>query len=303
VLYRLKTQSAEVVRILWLSVLGVDASALEEGFGVEEITIRSWISRSGENGRKLHDILMNELELVHVQLDELWGSLKSGGQDMWVWVAIDVTKKLVPVMQIGGRTQEIAYGVIHELKRRLKEACVPVFSTDGLRLYFYALTAHFGTWVKVIGKKAVWEVLSNFVYGQVIKHQKRKRTVEVERRMAWGEEKEYRERTKKAGQSGKINTAFVERVNLTIRQCISKLTRRTWGPAKYASELMEHLEWWRIYYHLARYHESLAIKLGEPIMHKGKQQAQRYRRQTPAMAAGLATKRWTVKELLSYPMP
>jgi hypothetical protein len=118
-----------------------------------------------------------------------------------------------------------------------------------------------------------------------------------------GEEGEYRKRLKRYGLSGKINTSFVERVNLTIRQNVSKLTRRTWGPAVYTSELVEHLEWWRVYYHFVRYHESLRVKLGEPIERKGKRQPQRYKKQTPAMAAGLTDRRWKVKELLLMPLP
>jgi transposase InsO family protein len=102
--------------------------------------------------------------------------------------------------------------------------------------------------------------------------------------------------------SGRINTAFIERVNLTIRQCVSKLTRRTWGPAKYTPELIEHLEWWRSYYHFVRPHESLAVELGLPILRRGQQQPKKYQRRTPAMMAGLTDKRWTVRELISYPL-
>jgi len=73
------------------------------------------------------------------------------------------------------------------------------------------------------GKKPVWALLSEFVYGKVIsfaeqtQHRRRHRTVEVEQRILWGEEKHYRERLKKAVLSGRINTAFVECLNLTIR--------------------------------------------------------------------------------------
>src|SRR5512133_3937095 len=136
---------------------------------------------------------------------------------MWLWIASDAKTKLLPVMQVGARKQDMAYSVIHELKGRLADGCVPMFSTDGLKHYFYALTAHFGKWESGDGKKPVWVLLSEFVYGQVIKHQRRRRTVEVERRVLWGEEKQYQERLEKAGLSGRINTAFVERVNLTIR--------------------------------------------------------------------------------------
>ena len=303
ILYRLKTHSGLVEKIMWLLALGVDASALEEVFGVREITIRTWLCRSGMQGKKLHERFMLELELIHVQLDELWANVKRSTQDMWVWTACDVTTKIIPVIQVGGRTQEMAYHVVHELKGRLRPGCVPVFSTDGLRHYFYALTAHFGRWEKAEGKKSVWVLLSDFVYAQVIKHQRRRKTVEVERRILWGDEKNYRERLKIAGLSGKINTSFVERANLTIRQCVSKLTRRTWGPAHYTPELLEHLDWWLAYYHFVRYHESLEVALATPSQRKGKQQPIRYRRRTPAMVAGLTHKHWTVKELLSYPLP
>jgi hypothetical protein len=96
--------------------------------------------------KKMHERFLAELELVHVQLDELWANVKNNGQEMWLWIASDVKAKIIPVMQVGARNQEMAYSVVHELKGRLAAGCVPVFSTDGLKHYFYALTAHFGKW-------------------------------------------------------------------------------------------------------------------------------------------------------------
>lgn len=285
ILYRLKTQSGLVEKILWLLALGVDASAIEEVFGISEITIRTWLCRSGMQSKKLHERFMIELDLIHVQLDELWANVKHSGQEMWVWVASDVTTKIVPVIQIGGRTQVMAYQVVHELKGRLRPGCVPVFSTDGLRLYFYSLTAHFGQWEPLVGKELIWVLLSDFIYSQVIKHQRRRRTVEVERRILCGEELNYRQRLKSAGLSGRINTPFVERGNLTIRQFVSKLTRRTWEPAHYTSELVEPLEWWRCYYHFVSCHESLSVALAKPRQKKENQQPTRYRKRTPTTLA------------------
>jgi len=89
---------------------------------------------------------------------------------------------------------------------------------------------------------------------------------------------------------------------VTIRQSISKLTRRTWGPAQYPSELEDHLYWWLAYYHFVRPDESLRIKMAEPIQRKGKQRPRLYQKMTPAMAAGLTSRRWSVKELISYPL-
>jgi len=213
---------------------------------------------------------------------------------------------------MGVRTQDVAYSVVHELKSRLKADRVPVFSTDGLQHYYYGLTAHFGEWIVSAGeKKPVWLVLSDFLYAQVIKQQRRFRLVSVEQRLLWGSAEEYRSRLKSNGLSGNINTSLVERANslapparagVTIRQSISKLTRRTWGPAQYKSELEDHLYWWLAYYHFVRSHESLRIKMAEPIQRKGKQSPRLYQKMTPAMAAGLVTRRWSVKELISCPL-
>jgi hypothetical protein len=74
--YRLKTHSGIVEKIMWLFAVGVDESLLEDVFGVREITIRAWLCPSGMQGRKLHEWVMVELELIHVQLDELWGNVK-----------------------------------------------------------------------------------------------------------------------------------------------------------------------------------------------------------------------------------
>ena len=76
----------------------------------------------------------------------------------------------MPVFQIGPRTQAMAYCVVHELKSRLKTNCIPVFSSDGLKHYFYgqntnhfALAAHFGEWIDVEGQgKAVWMTSESF---------------------------------------------------------------------------------------------------------------------------------------------
>lgn len=127
----MKSHSELIVKILWLLALGVDASALEEVFGVREITIRTWLCRSGMQGQKLHERFLVELELVHVQLDELWANVKDQGQDLWLWIASDAKTKLIPVMQVGARHQAMAFAVVHELKGRLADGCVPVFSTDG----------------------------------------------------------------------------------------------------------------------------------------------------------------------------
>jgi IS1 family transposase len=51
----------------------------------------------------------------------------------------------------------------------------------------------------------------------------------------------------KIGFSGRLNTAFIERVNLTVRHGVAALARRTWATAQQSPQLLAHLEWWRAY--------------------------------------------------------
>jgi hypothetical protein len=128
----------------------------------------------------------------------------------------------------------------------MKTGCIPIFSTDGLKLYFYALTAHFGHWTSPEGaRKPVWEIAGELVYGQVKKIHRRRKLVRVERHMLCGELEKLKAGLKEMGLSGRINTAFIERINLTIRERISFLTPRTWGTARFTPELEISLEWCR----------------------------------------------------------
>jgi hypothetical protein len=48
-----------------------------------------------------------------------------------------------------------------------------------------------------------------------------------------------------------IQTAFVERVNLTARMGVAGLTRRTWATAQTVAGFSRQIEWWRAYYHFS----------------------------------------------------
>src|SRR5258708_19891468 len=66
------------------------------------------------------------------------------------------------------------------------------------------------------------------------------------------------------GLSGRLNTAFIEQVNLTVRPGVAALARRTWATAKPAPQLLSHLDWGRAYYHFLRPHGSLRVALVHP---------------------------------------
>jgi len=155
-----------------------------------------------------------------------------------------------------------------------------------------------------VGRRArQWQVAAGLIYGQVKKRYQRRKLVRVTQVMRYGTRERLKTALRELGLSGRLNTAFVERLNLTLRQSVAALIRRTWSTMQDAPQLLVHLEWWRAYYHFVRPHESLRVALAQPIERGGKRQPQRYRQRTPALAAGLTSRRWTVRDLLALPLP
>ena len=225
---------------------------------------------------------------------------------LWLWLAIDPCTKILPVLQLGPRTQHMAHLLIHSLRQILAPGCIPLFTGDGLNVYFYALTTHFGHWLQGSRRGRhvrQWQVAAGLIYGQVKKCYRRLKLVRVTQVMRLGTEAALRVTLQYLGLSGKLNTAFIERVNLTVRHGVAALARRTWATAQQSPHLLAHLEWWRAYYHFVRPHESLQVRLGQPRERGGNRLAQRYRQRTPAMAAGRTHRRWTAREVLSCPLP
>jgi transposase-like protein/IS1 family transposase len=305
-MYRLKTPSQQVAVVLSALAEGLDPSAAERVFGYRQTTITTWVSRAGEHAHTLHKRFFFHLHLPHLQLDELRTRLRCAKQILWLWLAIDPGTKILPVLYLGPRTQHMAHTVIHALRESLASGCLPLFTSDGLNLYFYALTAHFGQWLEVgrRGRKVrQWQVEAGLIYGQVKKSYRRRKLVRVTPVMRLGTEAALKVALMGLGLSGRLNTAFIERVNLTVRHGVAALARRTWATAQQSPHLLAHLEWWRAYYHFVRPHESLRVALVQPRQRGGNRLAQRYRQRTPAMAAGRTHRRWTAGEVLSCPLP
>ena len=155
--------------------------------------------------------------------------------------------------------------MVHAVKQVLVPGCVPVCTSDSLRLYYYALTAHFGQWLTdpATGRPK-WRVALDLLYGQVIKAYRRRKLAKVQRHVQHGQLHDFKSALQRLGFTGTINTAFVERLNLTLRQGIAALTRQSWATAQLTPELEAYLEWWRAWYHFCRPHQELQQKRGTP---------------------------------------
>lgn len=294
-LYYLKTKADRVEMVLWFLVEGVDISVMVRYTGHADATIARWLKRMGYQSRGLHDAFFTDLQVSLLQMDELYGRVRDSEKARWLWLAIDPVSKALLSLHLGGRKTEDAYALGHDVKMRLHPACVPAITTDGLRGYFYTVTAHFGQWYRPKrARKDHWRPDGNLHYGQLVKRQQGRKGTLTKTRMLWGTRSGLKAALLASGFRNVIQTAFIERVNLTIRQGVSLLTRRTWSLARNAAALQLHVQWWRAYYHFARPHEALC----EPIPGLKR----RYRSRSPAMALGLTDHVWSVGELLAYPL-
>ncbi len=144
---------------------------------------------------------------------------------------------------------------------------VPLIATDGFEFY----------------KRVVRRILGPAcLYGQVIKTRRNDRIIKVERRTLIGDTSRFEETLRDSEDSSKLNTSFVERLNLTIRQGSAYLFRRTICHARWKERLEDHLELLRCYYNFVRPHR--ALKFGDEV-------------RTPAIQAGLTTRRLTLREI------
>jgi IS1 family transposase len=274
-------------------------------FGYRRATITIWLTRAGKHAELFHERRFRNLYIPHLQLDEIRTRLRSSTQVLWLWLAIDPRTKILPMLHLGSRTQHAAHLLIHSLRQLLAPDCLPLFTSDGLNVYFYALTAHFGHWLTGTRRGRIvrqWKVAAGLIYGQVKKCYRRRKLVRVTHVMRLGTQADLTLGLQGLGFSGRLNTAFIERVNLTVRQGVAALARRTWATAQQSTHLLASLEWWRAYYHFVRPHEALRVALVQPQQRGGNRLAHRYRQRTPAMAAGRTTRRWTAREVLSCPL-
>jgi IS1 family transposase len=255
-LYHLKTPSHQVAMVLSALAEGLDPSAAERVFGFRQATMTRWLTRAGGHAHTLHERFFCHLHLPHLQLDELRTRLRSHTQVLWLWLAIDPRTKILPVLQLGPRTQHMAHRVIHSLRHRLAPGYIPLFTSDGLNLYFYAALGSFWPLAREARRRGrivrQWQVAAGLISGQVKKSSRGRKLVRVTHVMRLGTEDALTASLQRMGFSGRLNTAFLERVNLTVRHARAALARRTWATAKQAPQLLAHLEWWRAYDHGCR---------------------------------------------------
>jgi hypothetical protein len=100
-----------------------------------------------------------------------------------------------------------------------------------------------------------------------------------------------------------INTAFVERLNLSLRQHVAAIGRRVTTLCKGETGLRQELAVYQVYYNFCLPHASLRQPLPQPLSTNGTGSVKQWRPCTPAMTAGVTDHVWTLREVLLYRVP
>lgn len=270
-------------------VEGSSIRSTERITGVHRDTICRLLVKVGNQCRELMDDRMRGLTLKHLQVDEIWTFCQKKQArltiteqarrhdigDIYLWVPLDETTKLIPTFLIGKRSADNARRLMMDIASRLiwptvvesdarnfhasKYPAVTQISTDGFNVYPEAVNLAFSHYVK---------------YGTLIKNYRNAAMPYTPSEMVGAD------RRCRVGvfDAFDICTSHVERNNLTIRTFMRRFTRLSLGFSKKLENLAAAVALHVAHYNLCRRHGSLRV--------------------TPAMAAGVTDKRWSLADLL-----
>ena len=172
-------------------------------------------------------------------------------------------------VRLGRRSHRNTKAAINDVILRGRRVGCPLIATDGFEYYV-------GVMVRLLG--------SACVYGQVLKTRRNNRVVRVERRVKIGTASRLNAALLASEDSETLNTSFIERLNLTIRQGSAYVRRRSPCHARGVDQLRGHVELLRCYDNFIRPHR--ALRFGRET-------------RTPTMQAGLVSQRLALRDIFT----
>jgi IS1 family transposase len=259
-------------QVIGALVEGNSIRSVERMTNIHRDTIMRLLVEVGTGCAALMDEKMRELPCKRVQVDEIWsyvgkkqrhmkpGDDRSRLGDQWTFVAIDADSKLIPTYLVGKRNALAARAFIQDLASRLANRVQ--LSSDALDAYQDAVEAAFGPDVD---------------YGQAVKFYEAEpvgpgrysppKVVDMQRAVLMGSPVQEH-----------ISTSLIERQNLTMRMSMRRFTRLTNGFSKKLENMKAAVSLHFAHYNFVRMHKSL--------------------RTTPAMAAGIESRLWSLEEFV-----
>jgi len=280
-----------IVIVVTLLAYGCPIQAIVHAFGLDERTVASWRDRAGVHCQHLHEAIVEQerLDLVHVQADEI--RVKGRAMVVWMGLAMMVSTRLWLAGAVSHtRDRHLADRLLTQVRACALGVRALLVATDGWAAYPKSIQRAFREKIKETAGRGraclrIWEDLCIVT---VIKRTEKKHVVEVTRRLSWGKEQQANDLLNQSQGGSVWNTAFIERLNGTMRERLASLTRK----CRHAAHRLEALETGMYLigctYNLCFPHHELshASHFGFAC--------------TPAMASGLTDHIWSVGEVLTY---
>lgn len=285
-LYGLHHPAWLVIVVLTLLAFGCPLPAIVAAFALDERTVAAWQQKAGDQARRVQEqtICVGQVDLGQVQADELYVKTQHG--PVWMATAMCVFSRLFVWGAVSAkRDAALLTQVMVKVRAAARRGPAMLFAVDGLAAYPTTILKTFRdperTGRPGRPRLVVWADLHIV---QVVKHRTGKAVTEVTRRVAYGSLPAAQE-IMSATQVllGVINTAYVERLNATLRTWLPALTRRSRTPARDIALLEARMFWTGVVYNFCHVHASLAG--------------------TPAMAADVTDHIWSVEELIRHGGP
>ena len=280
--------------VVGLLSYGCPVQAIVQVFGLDERTVAAWRDRAGQQCQRVQQAVVQQgqLTLTHVQADEIRVKGKKG--IFWMGLAMEVSSRLwlAGVVQTS-RDHVLADRLLQQVRRCACGASRLLICVDGWAAYPNAILRAFVEWVSESTQtgKHQMQVWSHLVIGQVIKTQKKHRLVSVKHTLLRGDEQGLKQALEQSRGGTQINTAYIERLNGTVRERLASFTRK----CRHASQRLEAFQW-------GMYLIGCTYNLCWPHQELSKKEHTGYAC-TPAMASGLTTHIWSLQELLMYKVP
>lgn len=293
--YRLHHSVALMTVVISLLAYGCPLQAIVAAYGLDERTVRNWQARAGQQCQQVHTSLVQQpRDLGQVQMDEL--RVKVQGGIVWLACALQVQTRL----WLGGVVSaQRNSALIVQLVRQVRACalCRPLlFCTDGFRAYVSAIQRVFREAVPSGGRgRPHLRPWDGILIAQVVKQHVQQHVVGVLPRIVQGTAAQVESLLRRTQPTLTLHTAYIERLNATVRSHWIGLVRRGRALARQPLSLQQGLYLVGTVYNFCTEHDSLRL----PGLINGRKWIPR----TPAIAAGLTDHCWTVQELLAQHVP
>jgi len=269
-----KLPLAKRTQILAMLCEGSSMRSISRIADVSINTVSKLLVEAGEACLAIHDETVRSVKASRIQCDEIWSfchakqknvatakAAPEGAGDVWTWTALDADTKLIVSYYVGDRSGESAMTLMDDLRDRLANRVQ--LTTDGHKAYLEAVEGAFGADVDFAQLVKI--------YGPTITAPGRYSPAEC-----IGAKKVRREGNPDVAH---VSTSYVERQNLTMRMSMRRFTRLTNGFSKKFDNHVHALALYFAFYNFCRIHKSLRV--------------------TPAMAAGVTDRLWTLGDIVA----